>query len=237
MEPEKCERRVRGRVDAFRRRSTMRIRGLLLVATVVAVLAGGRFVLAQHDARPGVTGAPPAYSRVSAAILTRAGLPSEETAKTALSAALSGTRHPQWIDIPVGKTTVRSFVVFPDRADNRAPVMVITANNQGMSDWLRAVGDAAAADGFVAVVPDLLTGMGPDGGGTCARAADVQREAWGARLLHGRGPGVGGVRGDGGRERFLYRQDLGRNTTATEDAWPKAMAFFKRHLLASAATR
>ena len=169
----------------------MRIRGLLLVATVVAVLAGGRFVLTQHDARPGVTGAPPAVSRVSAA-----GLPSEETAKTALSAALSGTRHPQWIDIPVGKTTVRSFVVFPDRADNRAPVMVITANNQGMSDWLRAVGDAAAADGFVAVVPDLLTGMGPDGGGTCARAADVQREAWGDRLLHGRRPGVGSGRGD-----------------------------------------
>ncbi len=30
---------------------------------------------------------------------------------------------------------------------------------------------------------------------------------------------------------FLYRQDLGRNTAATEDAWPKAMAFFKRHLM------
>ena len=29
---------------------------------------------------------------------------------------------------------------------------------------------------------------------------------------------------------FLYRQDLGKNTAATEDAWPKAMAFFKRYL-------
>lgn len=146
----------------------MKVRGLVLAATVVAILAGGRFVLGQHGARLGVTGAPPAYSMVSAAVLTRAGLPSEETAKAALSASLSGTRHPQWIDIPAGSMTVRSFVVFPDRGDNRAPVMVITANNQGMSDWLRAVGDAAAADGFVAVVPDLLTGMGPNGGGTGA---------------------------------------------------------------------
>jgi dienelactone hydrolase len=30
---------------------------------------------------------------------------------------------------------------------------------------------------------------------------------------------------------FLYRQDLGRNMQATEDAWPKAIAFFKRHLM------
>jgi dienelactone hydrolase len=36
---------------------------------------------------------------------------------------------------------------------------------------------------------------------------------------------------------FLYRQDLGRNMAATEDAWPKAMAFFKRHLVTAAATR
>jgi dienelactone hydrolase len=36
---------------------------------------------------------------------------------------------------------------------------------------------------------------------------------------------------------FLYRQDLGRNQMATEDSWPKAMAFFKRHLMTAAPTR
>ena len=36
---------------------------------------------------------------------------------------------------------------------------------------------------------------------------------------------------------FLYRQDLGRNMAATEDAWPKAMAFFKQHLVAAAGSR
>jgi carboxymethylenebutenolidase len=73
-------------------------------------------------------------------------------AKTLLSEALQD-RHPQWIDIPAGSATIRSFVVFPDGRDN-VPVVVITANNESMNDWLRAVGDQAAQDGFIAVVPE-----------------------------------------------------------------------------------
>src|SRR5207302_8424727 len=95
-----------------------------------------------------------------ASVLSRAGRPTRQTAKTVLSAALKD-RHPQWTDIPAGSTKVRSFVVFPERADH-APVLVITANDQGMTDWLRAVGDDAAQQGFIAVVPDLLPGTPPD---------------------------------------------------------------------------
>jgi dienelactone hydrolase len=36
---------------------------------------------------------------------------------------------------------------------------------------------------------------------------------------------------------FLYRQDLGRNMAATADAWPKAMAFFKQHLVTAGGSR
>ncbi len=99
--------------------------------------------------------AAPAMSSPAASVMTRAGLPTEEMAKTLLSAALI-YRHPQWIDIPAGSATIRSFVVFPDGGE-RAPVVVMTAKNQGMTDWLRAVGDQAAADGFIAVVPDRQT--------------------------------------------------------------------------------
>jgi carboxymethylenebutenolidase len=98
----------------------------------------------------------PAHRMVSATVLERAGLPTEQTAKRALSAALAGTRHPQWIDIPTGSTSVRSFVVFPDRSEASAPVVVIAAENQGLSDWVRAVGDDAAVHGFIAVVPEVL---------------------------------------------------------------------------------
>lgn len=100
----------------------------------------------------------PAQRMVSATVLARAGLPTEQSAKSVLSAALAGTRHPQWIEIPAGFTAVRSFVVFPDRNDSSAPVVVITADNQGLSDWVRAVGDDAAAQGFIAVVPERRDG-------------------------------------------------------------------------------
>src|SRR3989442_22061 len=107
-----------------------------------------------------VHSAMPAYSAPDASMLSRAGLPTEQMAKTVLSAALRD-RHPQWTDIPAGSAKIRSFVVFPERTDH-APVVVISAKNQGMSDWLRAVADAAAQQGFIAIVPDLLSGMGPD---------------------------------------------------------------------------
>jgi carboxymethylenebutenolidase len=141
----------------------MKARTVLVALIAVALLVSGRGALAQRGLH---RGQPLNPGSISSAVLIRAGLPSEEAAKTALSVALGGIRHPQWIDIPAGEITVRSFVVFPVRGDKQAPVVVITANNQGMSDWLRAVGDDAASNGFIAVVPDLLTGMGPHGGGT-----------------------------------------------------------------------
>ena len=199
------------------------MRRLILAAAVMAIVAGGGFVFGQQGLRLGVPGGPPSYSMVSAAVLTRAGLPSEESAKTALSAALAGTRHPQWIDIPVGSTTVRSFVVFPDREETSAPVVVITANNQGMSDWLRAVGDDAAKDGFVAVVPDLLTGLGPNGGGTDAFATpeaatatiNEQREeiARRAAAVNRWAVGMPGSNGKTANVQFTFENGTGRIDT------------------------
>ena len=43
---------------------------------------------------------------------------------------------------------------------------MVTGTDQGASDWVRAAADQLAADGFVAVVPDVLSGMGPHGGDT-----------------------------------------------------------------------
>lgn len=36
----------------------------------------------------------------------------------------------------------------------------------GLSDWMRGVADQLARDGFIAVAPDLISGLGPGGGGT-----------------------------------------------------------------------
>jgi len=92
------------------------------------------------------------------------GLPSEDAAKAVLNASLM-RHHPQYLDVPMGGVKIRVFVIYPDLAGT-APVAVITAQNQGLSDWVRAVGTEVVNQGYITVVPDLLSGLGPNGGGT-----------------------------------------------------------------------
>jgi carboxymethylenebutenolidase len=94
--------------------------------------------------------------------------PGEEGAAAALN---SSPRHGEWADVAVpGGTNVRAWVVYPERKD-KAPVVVVIHEIFGMSDWVRAVADQLAAEGFIAIAPDLLSGKGPNGGGTDAFAS------------------------------------------------------------------
>ena len=103
-----------------------------------------------------------------------AGLPpGGELAKAALEAT---PRHAEYVDVPyAGGPPLRSFVVYPERKD-KAPVVVLVHEIYGLTDWLRAVADRLAADGFIAVAPDLISGLGPGGGGTeAAKSLDDVR--------------------------------------------------------------
>ena len=82
-------------------------------------------------------------------------------------------RHGEWVDIkmPSGPA-IKSFVVYPERKD-KAPVVLVIHDIGGMGDWGRAVGDQLAKEGFIAIVPDLLSGKGPNGGGTEELGANV----------------------------------------------------------------
>src|SRR5215472_6404056 len=93
---------------------------------------------------------------------TAPGLPAATDARHVLSTT---PRHIEWIAAPFGPKRILAFVVSPERSD-RAPVVIVTARNEGASDWARAVADHVAAAGFIAVVPDELTGEGPSGGDT-----------------------------------------------------------------------
>ena len=86
-------------------------------------------------------------------------------------------RHGEWVDVPFedGKT-IKTWVVYPERAD-AAPVVLVIHEIFGMSDWVRGVADSLAAQGFVALAPDLLSGMGPGGGGTDSFAEGEVRQA------------------------------------------------------------
>ena len=62
-------------------------------------------------------------------------------------------------------TALKSWVVYPERS-TKAGVVLVIHDIRGMSDIARAVGDQLAQDGFIAIVPDFLSGKGPNGGGT-----------------------------------------------------------------------
>ena len=53
--------------------------------------------------------------------------------------------------------SVRAWVVYPQRS-TKAPVVVVVQEIYGLSTWLRGVADQLAADGYIAIAPDLLTG-------------------------------------------------------------------------------
>lgn len=88
--------------------------------------------------------------------------PSAETAKQRLD---TSPRHGEWVTVDVAGTPIRTWVAHPERPD-KAPVVVVIHEIFGLTDWVRGVADQLAADGFIAVAPDLLSGKGPGGGGT-----------------------------------------------------------------------
>ena len=91
---------------------------------------------------------------------------SEDAAKDRLNRS---PRHGEFVSVNVEGTPVRTWIVYPERKD-KAPVVVVIHEIFGLSDWVRALADQLAAEGFIAVAPDLLSGKGPAGGGTDAFA-------------------------------------------------------------------
>jgi len=74
-------------------------------------------------------------------------------------------RHHEWVNVKSGARTVSSFIVYPEVGKKAAAVVVIH-EIFGMSDWVQMMTDELAAAGYIAIAPDLLSGMGPKGGGT-----------------------------------------------------------------------
>src|SRR5688572_3377887 len=95
------------------------------------------------------------------------------TADHAARALKESSRHGEWADIKMADGGVlKSWVVYPERAQ-KAGVVLVIHDIRGLSDMARALGDQLAQDGFIAVVPDFLSGKGPNGGGTESLGSDV----------------------------------------------------------------
>jgi carboxymethylenebutenolidase len=103
-------------------------------------------------------------AKVIAAIvcLVTANLFAQDWAKARLE---KSPRHGEWVSVKHGDREVKCFITYPEVKD-KAPAVIVIHEIFGLSDWVRGVTDQLAEAGYIAISPDLLSGMAPGGGGT-----------------------------------------------------------------------
>jgi len=74
-------------------------------------------------------------------------------------------RHREWVTVKHDGRAVDTFIAYPESKD-KTPVVLVIHEIFGMTDWVQEVADEFASDGYIAVAPDLLSGMAPNGKGT-----------------------------------------------------------------------
>ena len=98
--------------------------------------------------------------------------PDADQARDALA---KSPRHGEWVDVArPGGGKLLTWVVYPEKKE-KAGIVIVIHEIYGLTDWVRGVADQLAKEGFIALAPDLLSGMGPNGGGTEALGADVTK--------------------------------------------------------------
>ncbi|MEO5895613.1 MAG: dienelactone hydrolase family protein [Vicinamibacterales bacterium] len=162
---------------------TMKTLSTTAIATMCALMTAGPAV-AQQAADPHA-GHVQDTSKPAAQAAVNEKLPPD--AAGAPDALKRSSRHQEWLDIKVaGSTTpLKTFVVYPERKDG---VVIVIHEIFGLSDWVRGIADQLAEDGFIAIAPDLLSGKGPNGGGTAEladKATQVIRTLTPAEILAG----------------------------------------------------
>ena len=72
-------------------------------------------------------------------------------------------RHREWVTVKHDGRSVEAYVAYPESKDKR-PVVLVIHEIFGMTDWVQDLADQAAEAGYIAIAPDLLSGLGPNGG-------------------------------------------------------------------------
>lgn len=108
------------------------------------------------------TAVPSAALALAALSLLAAPAPAQDWAKQRLE---KSPRHLEFVKVKSGNREVQAFLAFPEVKD-KAPAVVVIHEIFGLADWVRGVCDQLAEAGYIAIAPDLLSGMGPKGGGT-----------------------------------------------------------------------
>src|ERR1700704_4273498 len=85
-------------------------------------------------------------------------------------------RHREWVTVKHDGRSLETFVVYPE-SKGKTPIVLVIHEIFGMTDWVEELADQVAAAGYIAVAPDLLSGMGPDGGRSSSFAEGKTMEA------------------------------------------------------------
>lgn len=89
-------------------------------------------------------------------------LNAQDWAKARLDAS---PRHREYVSLKHGNRTVQALIVYPE-ASGKASVVILIHEIFGLSDWAKEMADELAGQGFIVIAPDLLSGFGPNGGGS-----------------------------------------------------------------------
>jgi len=95
----------------------------------------------------------------------------QDWAKTRLEAS---PRHREYVTLKHDHRAVQALVVYPE-VKSKAPVVVLIHEIFGLTDWAKEMADEIAAQGYIVIAPDLLSGHGPNGGGSDAFAGQDER--------------------------------------------------------------
>src|SRR6185503_12156064 len=139
------------------------LRSLLLGATLQATLLLMKFWLPRPLALAGLSLLPFALQPSTAG--------AQDWAKTRLEAS---TRHREYVPLKVDNRTVQALVVYPE-TKSKATVVVLIHEIFGLSDWAKEMADELAAEGFIVIAPDMLSGHGTNNGGSDSLATQDDR--------------------------------------------------------------
>jgi carboxymethylenebutenolidase len=74
-------------------------------------------------------------------------------------------RRREWVSVKHDGRSVESMVAYP-QSEKKAPAMIVIHEIFGLTDWVEEVTDEFAEAGYIAIAPDFLSGMAPNGGRT-----------------------------------------------------------------------
>jgi carboxymethylenebutenolidase len=130
---------------------------IVIVGIGIAFTSQKRLPVDEHIAHMAAVDLAVAPVRPSSAQGT-AGIPASNNSAAARLKA--SNRHSEWVKIPWepgSKDSLMAWVVYPTTSNAKTPVVVVVHENIGLTTWVRGVADQVAADGFIAIAPDLIS--------------------------------------------------------------------------------